>query len=297
MSSTAPLPTQGRMPRTSMAWNDTPSKIPIAPDSPNPLESRFGNLAMRNVTPIRRNNTKSLTNLRGEAQARAAEAAEAEGLAHQTPARHALQMLGRGTQRSSIGSPGELASPYCEDVSMMSYAPTPAPARLRRGSLAPGPSLQSTASSASSHESTRQTQANSGGSDKTSATSTGSHANPSGSMIPTSTFAYREAATPAKWTLDDPDLPSPFIRRASTAPISVLERKPLGPSSHDNTARSAIPTIASRMIPSGKTTSVARSKSGNLHQQVLKTNAGRVSGEGTGTGTGTGGKFRLALGR
>jgi hypothetical protein len=291
------------MPRTSMAWNDTPSKIPIAPDSPNPLESRFGTLAMRNVTPIRRNNTKSLTNLRGEAQARAAEAAQAEALAHQTPARHALQMLGRGAQRSSIGSAADLASPYCEDVSMMSYAPTPAPARLRRGSLAPGPSLPSTALSASYNESTRQPQASSGGSDKTSGTSTGSHISSAGSMIPTSTFAYREAATPAKWTLDDPDLPSPFIRRASTAPVSVLERKPLGPSSHDNTVRSAIPLIPSRILPPGKTTSVPRSKSGNLHQQVLKTNAGRVSGEGTGpgtgmgTGTGTSGKFRFALGR
>jgi len=279
--STAPLPTQGRNPRLSMAWNDTPSKIPVAPDSPNPLESRFGTLAMRNVTPIRRNNTKSLTNLRGEAQARAAEAAAAEGLAQQTPARHAAYPMGRGPQRASIGSPGEL-SPFCEDISMMSYAPTPAPMRMRRGSLAPGPSVYSAASSASSHEASRPAQANSGGSDKASAASTGSHVSSAGSMIPTSTYAYREAATPAKWTIDDPDLPSPFIRRAATVPVpapSAVDRRPLVPISHDNTRAATIP---SRIIPIGKTTSVPRSKSGNLHQQVLKTNAGRVSGEGTG---------------
>jgi hypothetical protein len=273
-----------------MAWNDTPSKIPVAPDSPNPLESRFGTLAMRNVTPIRRNNTKSLTNLRGEAQARAAEAAQAEGLAHQTPARHAALPMGRGPQRASIGSPNEL-SPFCEDISMMSYAPTPAPMRMRRGSLAPGPSAYSAASSASSHELPRASQA-SGGSDKNSATSTGSHFSSVGSGIPTSTYAYREAATPAKWTIDDPDLPSPFIRRAATAPVpapSVLDRRPLGPSSHDNTARAA--TIPSRIIPISKTTSVPRSKSGNLHQQVLKTNAGRVSGESAG------GRLKSAGGR
>lgn len=263
-----------------MAWNETPSKIPVAPDSPNPLESRFGSLAMRNVTPIRRNNTKSLTNLRGEAQARAAEAAAAEGLAHQTPARNAAPPMGRGPQRASIGSPGEL-SPFCEDISMMSYAPTPAPMRLRRGSLAPGSSVYSAASSASSHELPRPPQANSGGSDKTSGTtSTGSHVSSVGSMIPTSTYAYREAATPAKWTIDDPDLPSPFIRRAATVPVPpMVDRRPLGPSSHDNTRAATIP---SRIIPIAKTSSVPRSKSGNLHQQVLKTNAGRVSGEGTG---------------
>jgi len=278
--STAPLPTQGRNPRLSMAWNDTPSKIPVAPDSPNPLESRFGTLAMRNVTPIRRNNTKSLTNLRGEAQARAAEAAAAEGLAHQTPARHAAP-IGRGPQRASIGSPGEL-SPFCEDISMISYAPTPAPTRMRRGSLAPGPSMYSAPSSASSQEASRPAHANSGGSDKASGTSTGSHVSSVGSMIPTITYAYREAATPAKWTIDDPDLPSPFIRRAATAPVpasSAADRRPLVSISHDNSRATTIP---SRIIPIAKTTSVPRSKSGNLHQQVLKTNAGRVSGEGTG---------------
>jgi NIMA (never in mitosis gene a)-related kinase len=273
------MPTQTRLSRGPMAWNDTPSKIPIAPDSPNPLESRFGSLAMRNVTPIRRNNTKSMTNLRGEAQARAAEAAEIEGLAHQTPARQAIPLVGRGAQRSSIGSPGELASPYCEDISMISYVPTPAPARMRRGSLAPGPS--SATSSTSSHGVSGQ-QGSSAGSDKTSGSNSGSHAGATGSMIPTATFTYREAATPAKWTMDDPDLPSPFIRRASTAPVpSVVERKPLGPSLHDN-ARSGTLTIPSRAPVAAKMSSVPRSKSGNLHQQVLKTNAGRVSGEGTG---------------
>jgi NIMA (never in mitosis gene a)-related kinase len=271
------------MGRLSMAYHDTPSKIPIAPDSPNPLETRFGSLAMRNVTPIRRNNTKSLTNLRGEAQARAAEAAEAVGIAHQTPVRHAAPFLGHGAQRASIGSPGELATPYCEDVSMMSYVPTPAPARLRRGSLAPGPSTFSAPPSASSVGQHNQQSSSSGSSERSSGSSSGSHVSATGSMIPTSTFAYREAATPAKWTMDDPDLPSPFIRRANTAPVPTgVERKPLGPSLQDNTTRNTTSTIPSRIPPTAKTSSVPRSKSGNLHQQVLKTNMGRVSGEGTG---------------
>jgi NIMA (never in mitosis gene a)-related kinase len=115
-------------------------------------------------------------------------------------------------------------------------------------------------------------------------------------MIPTSSFTYREAATPAKWTMDDPDLPSPFIRRASTAPTAVVaaerERRPLVPVSHDNT-RTAAATAPLRLA--GKTT-VPRSKSGTLHQQVLKTNAGRASGEGT-TGSAVSTKFRFGAGR
>lgn len=288
------------MPRTSAAWENTPSKIPVAPGSPNPLESRFNGLSMRNITPIRRNNTKSLTNLRGEAQLRAAEAVEAANnqLAHQTPVRYAAPLARKiGTQRSSIGSPDEIAnSPYCEDISMMSYVPTPPPMRPRRGSLAPlGPTI-----SGASQGSSSSTEVSSSGSDKASIAPT-THTNLP-SMIPTPSYQYREAATPAKWTLDDPDLPSPFIRRASTAPTAVIptatavtsvaERRPLVPTSHENT-RTATSTLPHR-VPAKSL--VPRSRSGTLHQQVLKTNAGRASGEGT-TGATLLSKFRAGAGR
>jgi hypothetical protein len=290
------------MPRTSGTWENTPSKIPVAPGSPNPLESRFNRLAMRNITPIRRNNTKSLTNLRGEAQLRAAEAVEAanQNLAHQTPLRHVNPFARKsGTQRSSIGSPDEFAnSPYCEDVSMMSYMPTPPPIRPRRGCLAPlGPTVSSSGVSSSS---TSSTERSSSGSDKVS-TAPITHAS-APSMIPAPSYQYKEAATPAKWTMDDPDLPSPFIRRASTAPTAVVaaattttaaaERRPLVPTSHENT-RAATSTLPLR-VPAKSM--VPGSRSGTLHQQVLKTNAGRVSGEGT-TGTTLLSKFRSGAGR
>lgn len=256
-----------------MAYDETPSKIPIAPDSPNPLDHRFNSLSLRNVTPLRKNNTKSMYNLRAEAQARAAEADDASESQQKTPAKR-----GAG-HRSSIGSPGELDRvAYCEDVSMRTYIATPGSmivGRNGRPSFPPG-SAGST-SSGQSHPGSRQT---SSGSDENNPIPPPAERP---SKIPTPSFVYREAATPAKWALDDPDLPSPFIRRASTAPVpapTVVERdrQPLGSIFGPNPAISA-----PRMQK--KTSAAPRSRSGTLHRDVLRANAGRASGEGTTAGT------------
>lgn len=253
-----------------MAYDDTPSKIPIAPDSPNPLDHRFNSLSLRNVTPLRKNNTKSMYNLRAEAQARAVSGEETIEVSQKTPAK-------RGTgHRSSIGSPGELDRvPFCEDVSMRTYIATPGSTmagRLGRPSFPP--SSAGSSSSGQSHTGSQQT---SSGSDESNPVLPPSERP---SKIPAPTFIYREAATPAKWALDDPDLPSPFIRRASTAPVPApatmaeRDRQPLGSIFGPN------PVISAPKMQR-KGSAAPRSRSGTLHKDVLRANAGRASGDNT----------------
>lgn len=267
---TAPVASSSRLPRMSMAYDDTPSKIPIAPDSPNPLDRRLSGLSLRNVTPLRKNNTKSMGNLRAEAQAKAAEEAELDATPlHQTPARPTLPRRGTG-HRSSIGSPGELERiPYCEDISMRTYIATPGSNMVGRA----GRVSSATSSSSSSGHS------QAGGRQKSSS-SDENNAGPSErqSRLPATSFIYREAATPAKWGVDDPDLPSPFIRRASTAPVPALperDRQPLGSMFAPNTVSSG-----GTVGPPKKVSAAPRQRSGTLHRDVLKANAGRGSVEG-----------------
>ena len=260
----------------SMAYDDTPSKIPIAPDSPHPLDRRLSGLSLRNITPLRKNNTKSMGNLRAEAQARAAEQAEDESspILHQTPARPTLPRRGTG-HRSSIGSPGELERiPYCEDISMRTYIATPGSnmvGRAARISSATSSSSSSGHSLASGRQKASPSEENSAGPSERQ------------SRLPAPSFIYREAATPAKWGVDDPDLPSPFIRRASTAPVPAMptmserERQPLGSMFGLNTVAS------SGSAPPKKGSSAPRQRPGPLHRDVLKANAGRGSVEGGAT--------------
>lgn len=273
LGSTAPVASSSRLPRMSMAYDDTPSKIPIAPDSPNPLDRRLSGLSLRNVTPLRKNNTKSMGNLRAEAQARAAEEAENESPPlHQTPARPAMSRRITG-QRSSIGSPGELDRiPYCEDISMRTYIATPGShvAGGRAGRISSGTSSSSSIHSLANgrQKSTSSDEGNAGPSEQQ-------------SKIPAPSFTYRETATPAKWGADDPDLPSPFIRRVSTAPVPPSapmverDRQPLGSMFGANTTNNGPP------VPPKKGSAAPRQRSGTLHRDVLKANAGRASNEGT----------------
>lgn len=286
-----------------MAYDDTPSKIPIAPDSPNPLDSRFHGLSLRNMTPLRKNNTKSMTNLRDEALAQArvaAPIAELPASSHETPIRPNMAGRRHGTgKRSSIGSPGELERiVYCEDVSMRTFIATPGSTMTGRGGrISSASNAESSTSSRPTQVKVRQTSASSDENDP---------AGPSSRPVKTRTpsFVYREAATPAKWGIDDPDLPSPFIRRASTAPVPVLpsavaianerDRRPLGAMYGANTAVSQgdVPGIARKT-----SAAPARGRAGALHRDVLKANAGRVSGDGAGLGGALAGRNRPSGGR
>lgn len=275
IDSTAPVASSSRLPRMSMAYDDTPSKIPIAPDSPHPLDRRLSGLSLRNVTPLRKNNTKSMGNLRAEAEARAAQEAEDESPpVHKTPARPTLPRRGTG-HRSSIGSPGELDRvPYCEDISMRTYIATPGSNMVGKAGRV------SSSTSSSSSSSCRQ---KSSSSDEN---APGPFERPS--RLPAPSFIYREAATPAKWGADDPDLPSPFIRRASTAPVPAMperDRLPLGSMFGANIV------AAGGSLPLKKGSAAPRQRSGTLHRDVLKANAGRGSAEGGATAT-TAGRTR-----
>lgn len=185
--------------------------------------------------PLRRNNTKSLGSLNS-----AYKEAEVEVTPKKIPGK-----------RTSIGSPSELN--WCEDVSMASpsYSSFASPAPF-----VPRPRMSSIVQTSNSTESI------SSGSMST-ASSTESLDPPS--KIPAPVFVYREAATPAKWALEDPDLPSPFLRRQSVPQPIIPERQPLG---SINAPQKKAP------VP------IPRSKSGNLHQHVLKSNAARTSNEG-----------------
>ncbi|KIR51410.1 NEK protein kinase [Cryptococcus gattii Ru294] len=265
---TAPASPVSRFTRTCF---DTPSKIPLATAaaSPAPLEARFGisHLQPRPATPMRRAATKSMGNLAGVARAQAAQ--EWTGVTQSTPAKQFSFPIRQ--QRTSIGSPSELQSVYCEDVSMISAIPSPWVSRPRKSSVAP--SIV-----------TGQQEGPDSGESFSTANSRPTSLAPT--QIPAPTFTYREAATPAKWSLDDPDLPSPFIRRPNSMPIQPQSasfppssnlaemRQPLGSINPQPTINGPSATLG------GPVTKKIPSRSGNLHQHVLKVNAARVSGEG-----------------
>ncbi|WRT70274.1 uncharacterized protein IL334_007272 [Kwoniella shivajii] len=303
-SNTLPLPATSRFSRTAHpAYGDTPSKIPLAAiASPTPLE-RISNFAIqpRTATPLRRNATKSLGNIAAAARLDA-ERDAATAMTEATPAKQIRGSNMHSRQRSSIGSPDDLKV-YCEDISMASPMSVASPwMRPRRSSIVPA-SFNNASTQGSS----------SSGSASTSNSSSSNYSNESNelnnkhnlppTMIPapisTNNYIYKEAATPAKWNAEDPDLPSPFLRRAATAPIpssTSNERQPLGSINPQQTsytgiigrqqATSELPfkkVTASKM--STATGSMPRSKSGNLnlHQHVLRHNAivaGRTSGDG-----------------
>lgn len=291
---TVPLAAVPRCPRNPHpAYEDTPSKIPLAATIASPVRlDRFANFPARSATPLRRNATKSLGNLAAAARADAEREATWSGAIEATPARQAIPFSRH--QRTSIGSPSELKAGWCEDISMASPAmsiasPGPISHRPRRSSVAPS-AFTSHQSQNSTNPSLTSVSSSESIESQRSATSMGSDVSGSKTamilptMIPVPTFVYREAATPARWAPEDPDLPSPFIRRYATAspiPTSNTERQPLG-------AISVQPTMQPpQHLGKGPTkcAPMPRSKSGNLHQHVLRVNAqqalaGRTSGEG-----------------
>ena len=306
---TLPIVAPNRFPRnTHPAYEDTPSKIPLAATiaSPGPHDQIYRHF---NTTPLRRNNTKSLGNLNS------AYRADAVGVpVDATPAKQTLAFY-RLKQRTSIGSPSELQAggggAYCEDVSMASPAysnfasPAPFVPRSRRSSVAPNALLSHQASSASSIQGLHHgPSTDSILSSTTESCVTSNESNTATlppTMIPAPTFVYREASTPAKWQMEDPDLPSPFLRRAPTAPAqmqhvpqpttqvahsTIPERQPLGSINVQPTI-SAPGAVAGGGAGAGghkgKGATIPRSRSGTLHQHVLRTNAqqvARTSGDG-----------------
>ncbi|OCF38189.1 NEK protein kinase [Kwoniella heveanensis BCC8398] len=359
---TLPLPATSRCSRLAHpAYADTPSKIPLASmSSPAPLDSRFATLGIqqpRAITPMRKNATKSLGNLAAAARADA-ERDAAWAAAEATPAK---QILGgpsshRAQQRTSIGSPSELTrgtgmGVYCEDITMASMTGSPMSIaspwlpRPRRSSVAPTTASSqqySSSSTAAAGSATASATGSGSGYDSASSSSASGESRGSGSgsgrntatvslpptQIPAPTFVYREAATPAKWALEDPDLPSPFLRRANTAPIPSTTtttaynqetRQPLGAISMNPAVQSqsqpnsiSVPSFQSSIIPArgnipaigksedGQGQKMTRRKSGtlNLHQHVLRHNAvmaGRTSGEGV-AGAGSAGTVAAGSG-
>lgn len=292
--STVPLAVVPRFPRPiHAAYEDTPSKIPLAAAilSPAPLER---STAMRNVTPLRRNATKSLGNIAQEYRTQSERDAEWASL-EATPAKQTIPALGRHQERhrSSIGSPGEVHGLYCEDITMASPAmsmASPFFPRPRRSSVARAflLSQQQSVSALPPSESASSTDSMTSATSDSSATSSAGDPSKTATfpptMIPAPTYVYREVATPARWLEEDPDLPSPFLRRGSSVPSAPLptmgvpatipnhsDRQPLGAiniqSSASTSSDQPFPIIPTkpRLIP--------RSRSGGLHQQVLRTNA------------------------
>jgi hypothetical protein len=109
---------------------------------------------------------------------------------------------------------------YSEDISMASPSVgSPWVPRPRRSSVAPSihAPLPQPSSSASSLES-----ASSGESAATTVSDRMAHIPPTMIPAPTTSYIYRECATPAKWSAEDPDLPSPFLRRTPSAPAGIM---------------------------------------------------------------------------
>lgn len=263
-----------RLPRAPQAtYEDTPSKIPLA--SPPPSDFRPDSRFSYATTPLRRNATKSLGNLRATAASQAERAAWPP--VESTPAKQIFPV--RHGVRTSIGSPQELR--YSEDISMALATPinnavgSPFIPRPRRSSVAPSAAVLAAASGSSS--------------DSSPDVSPESTIAPTMIPAPAPSFTYREAATPAKWFMDDPDLPSPFVRRPSAAPDSASDasqaslagtRQPLGAISlQSGTLPSAAGSQGSigkgSKAGSGMPTLMPRSRSGglNLHRDVLKAQA------------------------
>lgn len=280
------VPRLSRMPHP--AYEDTPSKIPLAAAIASPiLLDRLTNPPTRSIIPLRRNATKSLGNLAAAARADAEREALWTGVIEATPAKQTIPFSRQ--QRTSIGSPSELRQIWNEDVSMASPAMSVASPglflhRSKRSSVAPATILSSQHSRISTNPSLTSGSSTESIDSQSSATSLGYDASRSNmatvppTMIPTPTFIYREAATPARWAPEDPDLPSPFIRRFATAPpqtSAVPDRQPLGSiNPQPSMAAPIYPKLAGKV--SAKPPPMPRSKSGNLHQHVLRANAQQV---------------------
>ena len=288
---TVPLAAVSRFPRLAHpAYEDTPSKIPLASVVASPaLLDRLSNFQAPGGPALRRNTTKSLGNLASAARADVErEAARAEA-GDATPTKQTIPYPRH--QRTSIGSPSELKAGWSEDVSMSSPAitdfshgrqvaslPTP---RRRRDSIEsnykvwkPDPAGRlMPCTSPESIDAFSRLRSN------CSDASRGRLTTKPPTMIPAPAFVYREAATPARWTPEDPDLPSPFIRRYPTAPLVPLrtaERQPLAAIDIQTTIATTQPISTGK--GNVKPVAMPRSRSGNLHQQLLRTNAEQAMG-------------------
>lgn len=279
----------------------TPSKIP-APATLSPtLEQRYGVPGhARNITPLRKNATKSLGNLAQEYRAQGTPARAAVPF----PA-HLQSQVMYERQRMSIGSPGEYdgRAGACEDITMASLA-SPAPPgaiglaspfvlpRPRRSSIAPANMASAAAESASAAASGSVSPVESGT----------DGLRPTMIPGPSYSYMYREQQTPAKWSAGpEEELPSPFLKRPQpsmtaggsypplghlSAPAHQLERQPLGAIQPQPTsAPASVSAFPSSMgVGKGKAGApMPRSKSGNLnlHQHVLRANmAAQTAGTG-----------------
>lgn len=184
------------------AYNDTPSKIPfpLAYNSPAPLDSKIASKIMRlnsrrgsasSASSLpRRLASKSLTNLAARrADDEALTAAASSGGEVSTPAKQRSPFR-HLAGRTSIGSPGELDRVFHDDITMRTATSFASPAPSMGSPFVPRPRQASEEDEVTDLPPT---------------------------SIPIPSFVYRPDATPAKWNPEDPDAPSPFIRRGSSS--------------------------------------------------------------------------------
>lgn len=241
------------------AYHDTPSKIPgaVAYNSPAPLDSKIASKISR-LNGRRASGGSSLPRLASKSLTNLnARARLDEELS--TPAKNVYRHI---TGRTSIGSPGELDRVFIDDVTMRTATSFGSPA---------GMSPYITRARASDDE-----------------------LDGPPTLIPTPTFVYRPDATPAKWNPEDPDAPSPFLRRTGGSAPAVSQpnfaasavssrpgaqprelrdvRAPLSAIQPQAAPTTAAPAVVPRKLP--------RSRSGtlSLHHAAVVRNAARTEG-------------------
>lgn len=321
-----PLPSIPRptRPQHTFSYDDTPSKIPIptysTPSSffSSGLTARHASTSAAAAGSLRRNASKSLGNLAARAQAearadadRASSSATSSVLGDATPAKQVRG--GHIPKRSSIGSPNDLQrqhnqyaaaaastrgvggdyySNWTDDISMASpaisvggspFVPT------RRKSAGVGSKVIPTAAGGTNPAIRPSTSASSQESISSGESGENIQVLVSGTTYTQQTSINQGYPTPiAKYSIEDPDLPSPFLRRMSTAPVPpTFNRQPLGLINVPQP-----PAVPGAGVgggggqKKGSTTLIPRSRSGTLHQHVLKHNAAQAQQGEKGTGNG-----------
>ena len=262
--STLPIPTR-RFSRAGSPLDETPSRLTL---SSKASRDQLRNLKPGAITPLRRNETKSMGSIRSQYQA--------QGGMNRTSV---CTPSGGFKKRQSIGTPSE-ARFFGEDITMATASPasrmgspapyhmvqqgdvsmaTASPAISHRGSFG-GPIVRGPSRLSMAHVDSSAAESDSGRSLTGSPSeSQSSNSRESGGTIVAPKRArspYDPAhATPAKYSLDDPDeeLPSPFLRRPSLAAVQVVQKSRRSQSSPPRTeGRSQRPITTARKSTSAQ---------------------------------------------
>jgi hypothetical protein len=232
------------------AYHDTPSKIPgaVAYNSPAPLDSKIASKISR-LNGRRASGGSSLPRLASKSLTNLnARAKLDEELS--TPVKNVYRHI---TGRTSIGSPGEFDRVFIDDVTMRTATSFGSPAgmspyitRARSDDELDGPPT----------------------------------------LIPQPNYVYRPDATPAKWNPEDPDAPSPFLRRtAASAPApaqpafstsGAVSSRPGAAPRDPRPPLSAIQPQAAAAAPVPRKLPRSRSGTLSLHHAAVVRNAART---------------------